>query len=84
MIVTKVKVRRGELSDLPALTALYNHYVEHSHVTFDTQPFSVEQRRGWFAHYGRSGPHRLLVATQAEELVGYATSHPGVIPTRTY
>jgi phosphinothricin acetyltransferase len=67
-------VRAGRIEDLPALTAIYNHYVEHTHVTFDLAPFTVEQRRTWFAHYADSGPHRLLVAVDGDEVLGYATS----------
>jgi len=74
VIVTQVSVRPGEPGDLPALTALYNHYVEHTHVTFDTEPFTVEQRQAWFSHYAVTGRHRLLVAVGADEVVGYATS----------
>ena len=74
MIVTQVSVRPGAPGDLPALTALYNHYVEHTHVTFDTVPFTVEQRQAWFAHYPATGRHRLLVAVVADEVLGYATS----------
>jgi phosphinothricin acetyltransferase len=74
VIVTNVVVRPGEAGDLPALTVLYNHYVERTHVTFDTEPFTVEQRAAWFSHYGLTGRHRLLVAVAGDELVGYATS----------
>jgi phosphinothricin acetyltransferase len=74
VIVTQVSVRPGEPEDLPALTALYNHYVENTHITFDTKPYSVEERGTWFSHYASSGPHRLLVAHVADALVGYATS----------
>jgi phosphinothricin acetyltransferase len=81
VIVTRVSVRPGEPGDLPALTALYNHYVETTHVTFDTQPFSVDQRAEWFSHYALSGPHRVFVAVAVavagdglDGLVGYATS----------
>ena len=74
MIVTQVSVRPGAPDDLPALTALYNHYVENTHVTFDTQPYSVEQRGEWLSHYASTGPHRLLVARVGADLVGYATS----------
>jgi phosphinothricin acetyltransferase len=74
VIVTNVFVRPGEGADLPALTAIYNHYVEHTHVTFDTEAFTVDQRRPWLAHYGGTGRHRLLVALVDDQLVGYATS----------
>jgi phosphinothricin acetyltransferase len=69
-------VRPGAADDLPALTALYNHYVTTSHVTFDIEPFSVEERREWFSHYGTRGPHRLLVAEDGGRVLGYATSSP--------
>ena len=70
MIVT----RPGRLSDLNDLTRIYNHYVETTHITFDLAPFTVDQRREWFGHYGLTGRHRLLVAEEAGDVLGYATS----------
>ena len=70
------EVRPGEERDLVALTTIYNHYVTTSHVTFDDVPFSVDERRAWFSHYAPTGPHRLLVAEQSDEILGYATSSP--------
>ena len=67
-------VRAARSEDLAALTAIYNHYVEHTHITFDLEPFTVEQRRSWFAHYSSTGPHRLLVAEEDGVVLGYATS----------
>jgi phosphinothricin acetyltransferase len=69
-----VEVRYAVPDDLPALTAIYNHYVVHTAATFDIDPFEGSARQVWFNHYGPTGPHRLLVATQGDELVGYATS----------
>ena len=71
-----IEVRPGEERDLVALTAIYNHYVTTSHVTFDDVPFSVDERRAWFSHYAPTGPHRLLVAEENDEILGYATSSP--------
>ena len=61
-------------ADLPALTDIYNHYVRSSPVTFDTDELRVEQRREWFGHYAVTGPHRLMVAFDGEQVLGYATS----------
>ena len=69
-----VSVRPAHRDDLPALTELYNHYVVNTHITFDLEPFSVEQRAEWFGHYSTTGRHRLLVAVDGERLLGYATS----------
>ena len=70
------EVRPGREDDLVALTAIYNHYVTTSHVTFDDVPFSVDERRSWFAHYATTGPHRLVVAEDEGHVLGYATSSP--------
>jgi phosphinothricin acetyltransferase len=70
-----VEVRAGRADDVPALTDIYNHYVEHTHVTFDLEPFTVEDRRAWFSHYAETGRHRVLVAESDDgAIVGYATS----------
>ncbi|MFD7921055.1 GNAT family N-acetyltransferase [Streptomyces sp. NPDC059740] len=68
------RIRPGQTGDLEGLTALYNHYVTHTPITFDVEPFTVEQRRQWFEEHPARGPHRLLVAEQDGELLGYATS----------
>jgi phosphinothricin acetyltransferase len=68
------RVRAASAVDLPALTAIYNHYVRSSAATFDIAPFTVEQRRSWFDHYADSGPYRLLVAADDTGVLGYATS----------
>lgn len=67
-------IRIGEERDLPELTAIYNHYVRETPVTFDVDPFTPEDRRGWFDHYAAHGPHRLLVALAGESVIGYTTS----------
>jgi phosphinothricin acetyltransferase len=69
-------LRAAEVADLPGVTDIYNHYVRTSGVTFDTTPFTVEARQEWFSHYATTGPHRLLVAVDGDDVVGYATSSP--------
>ena len=74
--MTPSVVRAAQPADLPALTNIYNHYVRTSGITFDTAPFTAEERREWFSHYTEVGPHRLLVAVDGDEVLGYATSSP--------
>jgi phosphinothricin acetyltransferase len=69
-------VRPGLATDVPVLTEIYNHYVRSGASTFDTVERSVEHRRVWFSHYAQTGPHRLLVAVDEGDVVGYATSSP--------
>lgn len=70
-----VLVRSAVLGDLPALTDIYNHYVVHTTITFDLQPFTPEQRRPWFDDHSGQGRHRLLVAEdEGGSVVGYAST----------
>lgn len=68
-----VRPARGE--DLPALLAIYNHYVVHTPITFDIEPLTLAQRSVWFAQFAARGRHRLWVAERAGEIVGYAGTH---------
>ena len=68
------RIRSAAERDLPGLVGIYNHYVAHSHITFDIQPFSIEERRSWFKSFSSSGAHRLLVAEFDSRPVGYASS----------
>ncbi|GHE00539.1 GNAT family N-acetyltransferase [Streptomyces alanosinicus] len=75
---TEVQVRPGIEDDLKSLTAIYNHYVRETAITFDTAIFTPEERRPWLLSHPEDGPHRLMVATEAEtqQILGYATSGP--------
>jgi phosphinothricin acetyltransferase len=68
-------IRNAVADDLRALTDIYNHYIVHTAVTFDLQPFTPDERRSWFEAHGAAGPYRLIVATEDDGLVlGYATT----------
>jgi len=68
-IITRPAAR----TDLPRLTEIYNHYVIHTPVTFDLEPYTVERRAAWFEQFAPAGRHRLLVAEEEGGLViGYA------------
>ena len=70
----KFALRAAAESDLEQLTEIYNHYVRTTTITFDLEPFTVAQRREWFAHYAPTGPHRIWVAVDGERVLGYAWS----------
>jgi phosphinothricin acetyltransferase len=69
-----MKVRPATEDDLEAINDIYNHYVAETHITFDDEPMTMDARREWFSHYGATGRHRLLVAAEAETVIGYASS----------
>lgn len=79
-------VRPACRGDVAALAAIYNHYVEHSVATFDTEPVSASDRVAWLESFSAAGPFRLLVAAQADRVLGCASSsryraHPAFAQT---
>ena len=69
-----VEIRHATDRDLPGLVDIYNHYVTHTSVTFDTKTFSAEEKRAWFEGFCTDGPYRLLVAAGGDYVAGYASS----------
>jgi phosphinothricin acetyltransferase len=67
-------IRPARVDDLPRLTEIYNYYVLNSHVTFDLEPATLEERRLWFKQFATQGTHRLLVAEENGVVVAYAGS----------
>lgn len=67
-----VSIRPAISADIPRLTEIYNHYVIHTPVTFDLEPYTVDRRMAWFAQFASSGRHRLLVAEEDGVILGYA------------
>lgn len=73
-------VRPARRDDLEAVADVFNHYVEHTAVTFETQPRTRAMLPDWFAQFGTSGRHQLLVIEGAPgddlpgPVAGYAHS----------
>ncbi len=67
-------VRPGRHGDLAELVTIYNHYVEHSNATFDTEAATLESRTGWFERFSDVGPYRLFVASEDDRVLGCASS----------
>jgi phosphinothricin acetyltransferase len=72
--VSAVTVRIATQGDLAPLTEMYNHYVIHTAVTFDLDPFTVESRQPWFDAHFADLRHRLFAAEEEGRLVGYAST----------
>ncbi len=72
LTLIETEIRAASQSDLPRLTEIYNHYVVHTPVTFDLEPYSVERRLSWFEQFALRGRYRLLVAEGEGRILGYA------------
>jgi phosphinothricin acetyltransferase len=65
-----VTVRDATEADLPAIVAIYNAAIPGRTATADTQPVTVEERRGWFAKH-ESQRRPLWVAEVNGEVVAW-------------
>ena len=64
-------VRRACPADLEAINRIYNHEIVHGTATWDTQPWTIEQRRDWWSeHCNPLQP--VIVAEDATGVVGFA------------
>jgi len=52
-----MRIRRGEEMDLPGIVEIINHYIEHTAITFDVEPCTMESRLPWFAQFADQGRH---------------------------
>ena len=50
----KLRVRDARESDLPEIVEIYNSTIPSRKVSADTEPVTVEQRRGWFREHDPS------------------------------
>lgn len=68
--MTSYSIRRATINDLSAITRTYNKAILTTVATFDTEPKTMEEQRGWFAQHGDKYP--LLVAESNDAVVGWA------------
>lgn len=69
--VSDIILRAFQWRDIPAITAIYRHYVENTAITFDTEAPGEPAMAEKFGHLLALG-HPLIVAEQQGEVLGYA------------
>ncbi|HEY1710607.1 MAG TPA: GNAT family N-acetyltransferase [Rhizomicrobium sp.] len=71
---TGTQIRRAEPGDLPALLAIYNHYIATTPVTFDIELRTMVQRREWLDTFQPTGRYQCFVAVEGGRPIGWASS----------
>lgn len=71
METTSAILRPATRDDLPAINAIYNHYVLHSTATYQTVPATEREREEWFAAHGEK--HPVIVAELDGAVVGWGS-----------
>jgi phosphinothricin acetyltransferase len=74
--MTDIVIRRARAEDLDALLGIYNHYVANTHITFDVEPRTREQRKAWLDGFSDGGRKQCFVAVKAGQSIGWASSGP--------
>jgi phosphinothricin acetyltransferase len=72
--MSDIVIRRAEPGDLPALLAIYNHYVATTPITFDVEPRTLVQRREWFDQFSDRGRYQCFAAVSDGLPVGWGCS----------
>ena len=74
----ETKIRLAVESDLPAINAIYNHYIHTSTATYQDEPTTAAERAAWFRVHGPQ--HPVTVATNAteggDEILAWASLSP--------
>lgn len=70
--MSTIVIRPAIRADLPQITAIYNHYVLHTAITFDLEPVRPEQRMGWFDEHTEAARYQLFVTEDGGRILGYA------------
>ncbi|MEO8539861.1 MAG: N-acetyltransferase family protein [bacterium] len=68
----ELTIRPATESDLEAINRIHNPEIEFGIATWDTVPWTIDQRRLWFLEHDELNP--VLVAEIAREVVGFAYS----------
>ena len=75
MTTPDIIVRQPTDADAAQINLIYNSYITDSHVSFDTDPWTAEQRMHWLAQRRVQG-YPVLVAERGKAIVGAAWSGP--------
>ena len=65
-------IRKATVGDLYVINAIYNHYIEHSAITFDVESWPISQRLQWYQAVFKEKRHTLLVAVKEDTIIGFA------------
>jgi L-amino acid N-acyltransferase YncA len=65
-----VEIREVSVDDIPKILEIYNHYIEHTVITFDLEAYTLEQMKSKITSLQTDYP--VLVAYNSKKILGYA------------
>ncbi|MGL1920289.1 MAG: GNAT family N-acetyltransferase [Hyphomicrobiales bacterium] len=72
----KTEIRPMVNKDLGEVKNIYNHYIEHTHINFETIPYDDAYMKNWYKQFSISERHQAFVAINLEnnKILGFALS----------
>jgi len=68
-----ITIRLAIPDDLVQINHIYNHYIADTAITFDINPWSIEQRQHWYQQLISNERYRVFVALDPQgQIVGFA------------
>jgi len=67
-----ITLRYATVSDLLGINDIYNHFIVHSAITFDIEPWPLKRRMSWFKEIQQHPDYVLLVAVDENKVIGFA------------
>ena len=64
-----LNIRPAEVSDLDAITEVYNEAIQTTTATFDTEPKTKSEQLRWFESHGPKHP---IIVAELDGIVGWA------------
>jgi L-amino acid N-acyltransferase YncA len=64
-------IRNAQLTDAAAIAAIYNHAIQFTTATFDTEIKSIQNRTEWLKQHGPNYP--VLVALSDDNVIAFAS-----------
>jgi len=65
------EIRKAVLTDVPAITAIYNEAILTTTATFDLEPKTTASQKQWFKEHGPKNP--VMVAVVDDKVIGWAS-----------
>ena len=69
-------IRSATKDDLVRINEIYNAYIVDRHTSFDTEPWTLEQRAQWYEKYEAPSRYDLIVLEVEGKVMGFASSSP--------
>lgn len=73
MQTSAIEIRPANLTDLPTITAIYNHAVQHTTAIWNETTVDLANREQWFLHKQQRGFPIIIATDASNEVLGYAT-----------